>query len=81
MAACRTSVCAQRETNAFAIHGKCVSLTKCLVTFYYLSTVGHSCLRGILGNVVFSQNTVRTILFTLGEDYRAINVAAALQTR
>lgn len=40
--------------NVFTVHGKCVSLGKCLVTFYYLSSAGRLYLHGMLGNVVFA---------------------------
>lgn len=46
-------LCGECDMNVFAVYGKCVSLRKCLVTFYYLSSVGHSYRRGMLGNVVF----------------------------
>lgn len=37
-----TRVCTGPRKLVFsAIHGKCVSLRKCLVTFYYLSSAGH----------------------------------------
>lgn len=45
--------CGKCAMSVFAAYGKCVSLRKCLVTFYYLSSAGHSYLRGMLGNAVF----------------------------
>lgn len=45
MAAYNTCVYCKYDTNVFTVHGKCVSLRKCLVTFYYLSTMGHLCVR------------------------------------
>lgn len=48
-----TFVCGKYDMIVFATYGKCVSLRKCLVTFYYLSSAGHSYLRGMLGNAVF----------------------------
>ncbi len=53
MDACDTCVCGKCERNLFGVHGKCVSLRKCLVTFYYLSSAGRLYLSGMLGNVVF----------------------------
>ena len=49
------SCCGECDTSVYfaPVHGKCVSLRKCLVTFYYLSSAGHHRRRGMLGNVVF----------------------------